>query len=204
MRANIYLVAAIVVLTGAVAAAEGPIEKGSLLLDGSLYFQSQSGELFVGSDDESVTTFAIGSVDMSVISLDISPTIGYFIANGVCIGAQFGFQSFSFGDDDKVSIFAIGPSVGYYVRINPASEDSKGAAYVYGRGFFSFGSVKDEDDSGPDITQYGGNLGLIYMVSSAVGADVSVKFQQDSWKDEGDTATGTTVRFGVGLTAFIF
>ena len=143
---------------------------------------------------------------MGVLSLDVSPMVGYFVANGVCIGAQIGYQSFSFGDDDKLDLFAFGPSVGYYVRANPASQDSKGAVYVYGRGYVSFASVKYEDDDGPDITQYGGNVGLIYMVSSAVGADMSVKFQQDSWKydDDSEAETGTTVRFGIGFTAFIF
>jgi hypothetical protein len=110
------------------------------------------------------------------------------------------------GDDDKVDIIAFGPSLGYYAKINPSATEAKGSFYAYGQGYVTFGSLKDEHSKGPKVTQYGGNLGLLYMVSSAVGADLSIKVQQDSWKDEGDpeATTGTTLRIGLGLTAFIF
>ncbi|MCX6836112.1 MAG: hypothetical protein NTW07_13490 [candidate division Zixibacteria bacterium] len=77
---------------------------------------------------------------------------------------------------------------------------------VYGRGFLNFGTLNDEHGDGPSITQFGGNVGLLYMISSAVGTDFSVKVQGDSWKAEGasESESGMTIRVGLGLTAFVF
>ncbi|MFC1475350.1 hypothetical protein ACFLQG_01760 [Candidatus Zixiibacteriota bacterium] len=206
MHIKCLTIVTFIALASAVMAADSPIDKGSLLLDGSVYYQSQTGELWDDNEDVGVTTVGFGSVGIGAISLEVTPTVGYFVANGVCIGAQIGFQSISFGDDDKINIFAVGPSLGYYVKTNPSSTDVKGSVYIYGRGYVTFGSLRDENDDGTDITQYGANVGLIYLVSSAVGADLSMKIQKDSWKDKdaSEAETGTTIRFGVGLTAFIF
>lgn len=57
-----------------------------------------------------------------------------------------------------------------------------------------------------DVWQYGGRGGMLYMLSSAVGADLGILFQKDSWKPDGgdESITGTTISAGVGITALIY
>ncbi len=204
MRTTCLVFVVIAALTGAAAAAETPISKGSMMLDGSFYFQSYSGDLWTNSEGDSPSEVGIGSVAHGLLQMEVTPLFSYFVSDGFCFGIQAGYQSVSAGHN-KVNSFAVGPSLGYYFKINPTETDNKGAFYAYGRGFLNFGTIHYEHGEGPSITQYGGRVGLLYMISSAVGTDFSVKVQGDSWKSEGfNSQSGTTIRVGLGLTAFIF
>jgi hypothetical protein len=205
MRTTCLVLVVLAALTGAAAAADTPISKGSMMLDGRIYFQSYSGELWRNYEDDSPSEVGLGSVGFTQFSMEVTPLFSYFVSDGVCFGVQAGYQSLSVGHD-KLNSFAVGPSLGYYVKINPTATDNKGSFYAYGRVFFNFGTLSDEHGDGPSITQIGGKVGLLYMISSAVGTDFSVKVQGDSWKAEGasESESGMTIRVGLGLTAFVF
>ena len=204
MRTTCLVFVVLAALTGAATAAETPISKGSMMLDGSLYFQSYSGDLWTNSGGDSPSEVGLGSVAYGQFQMEVTPLFSYFVSNGVCFGVQAGYQSLSVGSN-KLNSLAVGPSLGYYVKINPTVTNNEGSFYVYGRGFVNFGTLHDEHGNGPSITQFGGNVGLLYMISSAVGTDFSVKVQGDSWKPEfGSSESGTTIRVGLGLTAFVF
>ena len=160
MRTNFVIIMVSIALAGVAMAADSPISMGSLMIDGSIYYQSNSGDIWEDSYGNGISTVGAGSVELNQLTVDISPAVGYFVADGICLGAQIGVQSFSIGDHDKVNLFAIGPSLSYYGKINPSVADVKGSFYAYGRGYASFGSISDEDDNSTSVTQFGGNLGL--------------------------------------------
>ena len=53
---------------------------------------------------------------------------------------------------------------------------------------------------------FGAQGGGVFMLSNAVGVDVSVRFQSDSYKPEGadESISGTTLQVGLGITAFLW
>ena len=79
-------------------AAENPIDKGSIVLGGTIYFQNQSGDLYENMDGDALTTIAG------------NPSLGYFISPSILVGADVAFISMSQGDDD-LTAFGIGPIV---------------------------------------------------------------------------------------------
>jgi opacity protein-like surface antigen len=175
-----------------------PIDKKSWFLGGSIYFETQSGDLYKAGD-ESPTTIML------------APEFGYFIAPSIQIGASVIYDQYKIGDY-KATAFAFGPSVGYYFNMNSESQEIKGGLYPYIKGFFLIGSEKQEgtteDDFKSSGTSFGGKVGLNYMLSESVAIDANVMFSSDSWKQkepvETESVSGTTMRIGVGATYFIW
>lgn len=197
--------ACVLLLCGMAMAADSPVDKGSLYLNGMAFFQSQSGDLYENGDGDALVSYGVGDASLGFLqSFEVSPTVGYFVSPGVFLGAQAAFVGYSQGDNDLTG-FALGPTIGYFFDTDPARTEIKGAVYPYIRGFFTWGQLS-EDSYDLTILQYGGRGGLLYMLSSAVAADANVRFQGDSWKPEGasESTTGTTLAIGVGITAFIY
>jgi len=183
-------VATILLLSGAVMAAETPIDKGSMIVGGTAYFMTQSGDLWeVG--DEATTT------------IGLMPSIGYFVAPSIMIGGEVQFISLSIGGSD-LTTFAVGPMVGYYFNLDQTRTEVKGAIHPYIKAFFSYGQISN--GSSIDQMSFGGQGGAVFMLSNAIGLDAGVRFQSDSWKPEGadESTTGTTIWVGAGITAFLW
>ena len=195
----------VLMMAGAAMAADSPIDKGSLYLDGSFYFESRSGDLWENYQGDGMSTFSLGSASLSYAYVDVKPTVGFFVSPGVYIGAQIGFQKYSRGEGDDLDVLALGPALGYYAKVNSATE-AKGSLYAFGRGYYTFATIGDGDGDDMDMNAMGVNVGLLYMVSSAVGADFSINYQNDSWKDGdgGPSVSGSTIKLGIGLSAFIY
>lgn len=193
----------VLLLCGALSATAGPIDKGSFYLNGSAFYQSQSGDLYE-YDGDAVQSYGFGDAQLSIVGdFEVSPTFGYFVSPGVFLGAQVSVLGFKQGSD-KLTAVAVGPTVGYYFNPNKERTEVKGSVYPYIRGFFNWGKLSDGLDA--DILQYGGKAGLLYMLSSAVAVDAGVQFRGDSWKPDGapDSITGTTLSIGAGISAFIY
>lgn len=191
------LTAVLVLFAFSAMAAESPIDKGSMIVGGTVYFQTQSGDLYkVG--DEKPTTIAF------------MPEFGYFIAPSIMIGATVDFENYKIGDY-KDTYFAFGPMVGYFFNMNPAQV--KGAVYPYVKGFFMMGSEKIVVGGGtPDTkysgTQFGGKAGINYMLADHVALDLGLMFTSDKMKQkepvETESVSGTTIQIGAGIQAFVF
>lgn len=205
MQKCLVLFSVILLATASVSATDGPLDKGSYFIEGNIFFQSQSGELWEDFSGDGVTTIGAGNgmVEFNG-ALDISPAIGFFAAPGFMIGAQVAFRSYSQGDDDIV-IVGLGPTVGYYFGANKQRDKIKGVLYPYVRGFLTYGSLDFGGSDDLSVNQYGGKLGILAMLSNAVGADIAVKFQNDSWDfGDSDAISGTTITAGAGISAFIY
>ncbi len=182
------------VFAAGIMAAENPIDKGSIMLGGSLYFQSQGGDLYKEGGDDGQTT------------IGISPNVGYFIAPSIMIGAMVDWTKWSQGDY-KISEMSLGPTVGYFFNMNSA--EVKGSIYPYVAGFFMYSSFKDEDGENEDkatATSFGGKGGIMYMLSEAVALDINLMYRSDSYKPDGadESVSGSTIKVGAGIQAFIF
>jgi len=177
-------------------AATSPIDKGSMILEGNVYFQSASGDLYKNEAGDAQTVMAF------------MPSVGYFVAPSIMVGATVEFAQNKQGDN-KLTTIGIGPMVGYYFNMDAARTEVKGAIYPYIKAFFMYNSEKHDNgttDYTNKVTTFGGQGGIVYMLSNAVAADISVKFESDSYKPDGadKSTTGTIITFGAGFTAFMW
>ncbi|MDH4157877.1 MAG: porin family protein [candidate division Zixibacteria bacterium] len=203
-----FFVVATVLVSGAARAqsdARGPVDKGSLMLDGSAFFASQSGDLYedYGLDDDSSS----GGDNRTTIS--VMPMIAYFVAPGLMVGSEFRFTRQSLGTE-KDTYFGFGPTAGYFFNLKPVRTDARGLVYPYLKAFISYGKQKRErEDSSTEGTfmSFGGQAGLVYMLSNTVGADLGARYSLDTMDPESENAEsldGTTLQVGIGITAFIY
>ncbi len=187
----------IMVMAISAVAQTSPIDKKSWFLGGSVYFQTQSGDLY-----------KVG--DKSPSTINIGPSFGYFVAPSIFVGADVMYNQYKVGDA-KTTSMGIGPVVGYYFNMNKARTEVKGAVYPYIKGFFQYASLKDEtgtETSKMTGTSFGAMGGINYMLSEAVALDIAVKFSSDKAKQkepvEGESVSGSTIMVGAGVTYFIW
>ena len=175
-------------------APENPVDKGSTIFGGSVFFSSMSGDIYENSDSDSQTMFGL------------APSIGYFVSPCIMIGGEIEYSKRSHGDD-FVSLLAIGPTVGYYFNTIPSRAEVKGAMYPYVKSFFLYGKADmDGDDNGVSVATLGGQGGAIFMLSETAGLDISARFSNMSAKGEwagAESVSVTVFWVGAGITAFI-
>jgi hypothetical protein len=173
-------------LPGLLLAANGPLDKGSLVLSGTSYFAFQSGDLYENSSGDGLLT----------ISANIG--LGYFTSPGFELGGNFDITTLKQGDASATTL-SLGPEIGYYFGANRVTEKIKGNWYPYVKGAFQYSSVSSGGASANGTT-IAGKVGIIHMLSNAVAEDLGLKFQKEDWEG----FSGTTIWFGVGITAFIW
>ncbi|UCD64943.1 MAG: hypothetical protein JSW34_05800 [Candidatus Zixiibacteriota bacterium] len=198
---HLTLLVSLLLLATVATAAENPVDKGSFILEGSAFFMSQGGDFYENLEGDGQTTIAF------------MPSLGYFVAPSILIGAEFEFESWKWGDDWKENYFAIGPVVGYYFNMDQARTEARGAVYPFIKGFFMYGSSKIEILSVEEtigIMQFGGQAGVIFMLSNAVGLNFGGMFASTSFSPDEDlypgaeSVSGTTIMIGAGVTAFVY
>jgi hypothetical protein len=184
MKRILFVVSTIFFLGFSAMATESPIDKGSMVLGGSAYFQVQSGDLYeYGNKSQKYFT--------------VNPIFGYFIGPGVMTGATFNYTRVTAGDYGS-TLVGISPTVMFYFNSN--STEVKGAVYPYIGGFFYYQSTKSDGGSARETTSLGGAGGINYMLSEAVALDFGAHFQSDSRK----SAKGTILTIGAGISYFIW
>lgn len=198
----------------AASAADGPVDRGSLVLDGSVHFAAQSGELHESPDGGNYWSFGV------------SPSVGYFIAPGLLVGLEAGFFRSSSGDYSDFTGYHVGPFIGYYFNAGSGRTKVRGAIYPFVIGSFGYqrtvnnyqytywdlwGEVVENVEWTLEETQFGGEAGAIFMVSNAVGVKVSglvtsesVTTRNDLYVESEDSNKGVTFMLGAGITYFIY
>lgn len=196
---RVLLTLVVVAFALTASAAEFPVDKGSMLVGGSLYFMNQGGDLYKVGDEAQTT-------------IGIMPEFGYFVAPSIMVGATIDWTNWSQGDF-KESQMAFGPMVGYFFNMDPERTEIKGALYPYIKGFMMIGTYKYEDGTNPDekanLMAFGGKGGINYMLTESVALDFGIMFSSDSYKmkepvEADEATTGTTIQVGVGISAFVF
>ena len=182
---GIVLAMVLILPTTAFAQATFAIDKGSLGISGTAGFTSQSGDLYEW-DDKGITT------------ISLMPSIFYFVAPNIAIGADVTFQSVTQGDD-KVSMIGLGPKI-MYAFGNQAS-----TSYPYINAGYSFTTISNAGDIKSSSLKFGGGMFLLPANQQHLGIVIEAGILMDSRKIEGfDAVKGTTIAISVGLVGFIF
>ena len=213
MKKAVQAVIIVLALAAVASAANGPVDKGSFVLGGHVSFMAQSGELHESPEGDNYT------------SISVSPSLGYFVLPGFYLGMDAGiFHSWQ-GNIRRTTGYLIGPSLGFYYDGNPTREKVKGAVYPFLKAFFYFQQsnlqypVTYWDIDGPQIvtieatskeTRFGAELGGLFMVSNAVGINLSgiISSEHAKWtvdySTSDDSNSGLTFMLGAGVTYFIY
>lgn len=206
----------------------------------SVYAQTQKGNVLLGSNFQLVTAnsisvgatsssgFSFGTINgtatvdgVSVTSgiktraFNLEPTLGYFVANGLALGAGVRYSSYNASDkdnDSKIGYTSVGvaPFARYYIKGNakmqPYAELRGGI--MRNKTTFSDNGEKDEDTEKPAF--WGGRAGISFFFNQNVALDLFGAFEQLRQTDKdivlGLNVTNKTVAnsFGLGLGLSIF
>ena len=162
---------------------KSPIQPRSFMLGGDVY------ALFAFSEGDNATV------------INITPSFGAFVTNGLLIGGDLQFQLVSGGGSSN-TIFGIGPKIAYY--FDPGGSNGRRSSfYPFVEGSFSILSVEDSYNS----VGFGVRGGVVLMISSSVGLDLSMRINHMSISPEGRYSRSygvTTLTLGAGVTSFIF
>jgi len=183
MRCIINVCLGLTLLAVSAFGANSPIDKGSAIVGGQLYFTNLSGDLY----GDGATIVAL------------NPSFGAFLSPGFLLGGEIQVLYQSSGGSDHTS-FAVGPRIGYYFSTETGRASFKGSVYPYAVAFGLLGQP------GESVTSYvfGGGGGAVVLVSNAVGVDFGAQLSFDTWSSGGYSESGLTVAVGIGITAFVY
>lgn len=211
------LIAMLVLLMAASAFAANPVAKGMMYMDGAWTgnFAVKGGDLNKDADDESQTY------------LQLNPSVGYFLADGIAIGATVKFESWKQGDV-KENSFGAGPKIMWFPTAKNA-DDPQGGLLPFLSASFMFESTKSEYPAfdfelsklaaamDTDETKYSGYAarfsgGGVWMLSNAWGVHGEAYFELQNAKAtytpaegpevKGDGVSGNEMGIMLGVIAF--
>lgn len=168
--------------------AQTPMEKGTISLNGSLSYSSQS---YDGADD-------------SRKILMLNPQAGYFVAENFSLGLSLSYINYSLGSASSTE-WGIGPSLRYYF---PAEKVKPFVSLGYG---YTKSSHSSNDDEWVG-TQFIITAGLDYFIVKNVALETTMSYSfnnerlPDSYKSyyKSLDQKSTTFLIGVGLNYFIY
>lgn len=204
------LIAMLVLLMAASAFAANPVAKGMLYMDGAWTgnFAIMGGDLNKRGTEDSPSY------------LQLDPSLGYFFADGLAIGATLMFENFKWGDY-KENAFGAGPRILWFPTAKNADEP-KGKLLPFLSGSFIFKSMKTESPNflEPDeidelkTSGYAARFsgGGVWMLSNAWGVHGEAYFELQNAKDtytpaggseqKGEGVSGNEFGIMLGVLAF--
>lgn len=179
--------------------ANAQTEKGNFLLGGesklNFTFLNSKEKWDDGSDDMGKTT-----------NLQFSPIVGFFVADGIAVGAEvpISYDSYKDESDDKYSTtsMALAPFIRYYFELS----NSNLKPYLHGAiGLGSYkekynpsGAPSSDETSGMFLYQIGGGLGI--FLNENISLDIGLAYASVSIKSKEDNPDNyRTVSSGIGL-----
>ncbi len=152
--------------------------QGSIILGGTAGFSSEK------------------TGDSKFTSVNISPSVRYFVIDRLAIGADLFVSAFKFGDS-KSSTFGIGPSARYYLTAD------RPAAFFAQAGF-SFLRVNYDSDFIDDTNSTGINFGLggDFFLNDHVALEAVLGYSSEKGKDANDRSN--TIGLQLGVVAFLW
>ncbi|GAA4166380.1 hypothetical protein GCM10022217_40050 [Chryseobacterium ginsenosidimutans] len=152
-----------------------------------------------------------------ISSFSVTPSVGYFVIDGLAVGIDLGFDSRTTkqdGDKVTVSTFSVMPTATYYFQTGSKFFPFVGAGVGYASSKTKYSlsnSIMDpilfEGDSTTDGLAWKAKAGVTYMATQSLGINLGVGFDQFYNKDTyfGTEVKTTTSNFGVnvGFSYFI-
>ncbi len=132
--------------------------------------------------DAGFSSFKVKDADNSTTFFNISPDLGYFIADDLAIGLGIDFQSVSF-DGNSTSSFSLGPSVRYYVA-DPI--------------FIQVGANLGLDEGAG--TTLGAAVGYSWFLNNSVAIEPALFF--NIYNEDGDFNDFSVFGLSIGVRAF--
>lgn len=166
------------------------VERGGTYVGGSFRWISSGGELFENSAGDRLS------------QIELTPVFGYFLTDGLGLGAAVGFTRVSQGDDSFYNL-GLGPQLTYFF-------DTGGDALPFVTGGFL---VRTVDFLGDSETGYGFVLGggVQILASEHLGVGIGVGYAYDHFDislfspdgNGGSSFDGNHIATTVGLTGFL-
>lgn len=141
---------------------------------------------------------SIGSIGYSFegnsFNAAVNPRAGYFISDGLAIGAEATLSLKTFKDDDNTWGYGVAPFVRYYF---PGGASSTGRFFGHG----SVGIAGSSPGSGATFTA-GANVGYAHFITQTVALEATFGYNYSKANVSGaDKATGLGV--GVGFQIYL-
>ncbi|MBD3404173.1 hypothetical protein GF420_14880 [candidate division GN15 bacterium] len=194
---SLRILLALLLCSIAAQAADTPIDRNSVLVDGIFTITMHGGDAYPGD------TYA---------TFDIVSSVGMFPVDHLFVGVNLSF--FQASEPSISENVLVGPTIGYYFSFGSGEHDS-GSFYPYVRAFYMVGSVSEY--LGDSQSQFGARLGSVAMLSRSIGLDIMIQYSREEisgYKWAGgsgpfdpyyeDDVSGATLLFGAGITGFIF
>lgn len=177
---------ALLALSVPASAQDYAIDRGSFVLDGTVSFSSDGGELYENLEGDRRNTVLL------------NPSALYFVAPGVALGGELLLQYASQGDFSATTI-GVGPEIAYFIG------EADSSVYPFLAASVSYVSLSSEvfDASG---IGFGLNAGAAFMLtrSVAISASVGYDLQNLSVDQADETFSGNSFRMELGVAAFLF
>ena len=164
-----------------------------LLASATSFAQTEKGKLMVGaSSDLNFTSTTNDETDDTTNTFEVSPQVGYFVADNIAVGLNFGYSNVNpEGDDNSTNTIGVGPFARVYFleeeKIRPYAQ----AAYLYN-------SVKVGDADATDASEIGLTGGAAYFITDSVSIDAALNYGLGM----SDTVDYSKLNFGVGFNLF--
>jgi len=164
-------------------------DRGSIMLGGSIYFQSSGGDLYEFSDERT-------------ISFNFNPDFMIFVLPSFAIGAEIEYSYDKFGDYSYNTI-GVGPTLMYCIA---GHRDQRVYPFISETVIFEIDSYKNtstdtEDES--KALKSTTRLGVMFMLSKAVALNVNFSYTSQTTIDD-DPQSGNILMVGIGVKSFIF
>ncbi|SKC66830.1 porin family protein [Ohtaekwangia koreensis] len=174
----------------------------------TVYAQTSQGNLsFGGAIGYTSETEEDGGEDDKTSQFRFAPSVSYFIADNLAIGADLSLvtqkRDDGFGGDDKYTEIAVGPLVRYYMF----TSNDKFA--FYGQAGFRFGSGKYEPDGLDETKSSSFDLyispGFSYFFNEHWALDLQlqgISYRTEDPNTDGDADDDKTKTFTFGVDSF--
>jgi opacity protein-like surface antigen len=173
------------VLVPASVFAQSPISKGTIILNGNLYYSSQSYD----------------NSDISYSTLRINPQVGFFIVDNLALNLDLSYEKIDIGID--ISRYGIGPNLRYYFDLE------KYFPFI-SIGYSFTSSSQDGGDYKQTGNQYILGAGISYLITKnvAIEASINYKFDQEDREYPGffsdETIKSKIIMLGVGFNFYLY
>jgi hypothetical protein len=170
-----------------------PTNKGSVWIFGDLKFTSKGGEINESGGKRYVT-------------IDLAPTIAYFIVPGLALGMNVQINIASQGDNSN-TMWGLAPALIYVIGGDEPKNHIKGSTYPYLVAAGLFGSEtfkRGTYSTSSSISGFSFGGGICQMLTESFGFNMRITYNYYSISPEsGSSGTGNDIDMEIGLIGIL-